>query len=335
MAERTESSSIPRTQALTKWGISLVNGFFGDYLRDSENGLATDMALRHAGRPLSITPDALRSVHPDTTGRLVILVHGLGCHEGIWQYPEPGDPALTTTYGEGLHREHGYTPFYLRYNTGLALAENGAHFATLLNRLLSNYPTPVTEIVLIGHSMGGLVIRSACHYGASRQAGWVERVRRVFYLASPHEGAPLAKFAHWTTDVMQAARNPVTQLIGDALNARSQGVKDLRHGAPLHHDGQSAPWLGHARHYLIVGTLHGDTAHAASVLFGDGLVRQRSAKGGSSAATAWAGDEQAPPAEIDVLPGIHHLRLAHDPAVFHKISQQCRQRTGGVVDNGD
>ena len=51
------------------------------------------------------------------------------------------------------------------------------------------------EILLVGHSMGGLVIRSACHYGSEDGAPWVRHVRHVFYLGSPHLGAPLARVA--------------------------------------------------------------------------------------------------------------------------------------------
>ena len=39
------------------------------------------------------------------------------------------------------------------------------------SELVSVWPVRVREIDLIGHSMGGLVIRSACHYGTARRDG--------------------------------------------------------------------------------------------------------------------------------------------------------------------
>ena len=289
------------------WGdtaASFLNGCFGDYLSDRENGLAIDMAFYRKNLPLELSPAALTVAYPSPTGKLCVLVHGLCCHEGAWGFP--GYPSRT--YGSALQRDLGYTPFSLRYNTGLPIAYNGQVLDTLLERLLEAYTVPVDDLVLIGHSMGGLVLRAACHYGARREAGWVSRVGRVFYLGTPHEGAALERLGHLVTKILHAVPHPVTTLVGDIANQRSQGIKDLRHGTLV--DGvdfsEGVPWLAGARHYLIAGTVTDDPEHLASRLFGDGLVQPPQ-----------AGEHVA------LFPGVAHMQLAHDEAVYAQIKQWC------------
>ena len=72
-------------------------------------------------------------------------------------------------HGAALARELGFTPVYLHYNSGLHVSINGHALAAQLERLLDAWPVPVERLVLLGHSMGGLLARSALHYGA--QAG--------------------------------------------------------------------------------------------------------------------------------------------------------------------
>ena len=311
------------------WMASLTNGAVGDYLHTRQNGLAIEMAFYHQGRPLSLTREAVLAAHPRPMNRLCILVHGLSCHEGVWLYPDPTEPGHDTSYGALLQRDFGYTPFFVRYNTGLALADNGARLAALLHDLLACYPTPVEDILLIGHSMGGLILRSACHIGSQQQAAWVPRVSQVFYLGTPHEGARLARLGQATTTVLHAVPHPITQLLGNVLDIWSQGVKDLRLTQPLTAEVGSGnaterepmPWLPHTRHHLIVGALTEDPQQLATRVFGDGLVavpkvhpRQRT------------GDASAPAMDdsLTVLPHTHHLQLTCDPAVYAQIKQCCQ-----------
>ena len=93
---------------------------------------------------------------------------------------------------------------------------------------------PVEEIALVGHSMGGLVVRSACHYGAEQQHGWPDTIRHVVCLGSPHLGADLEKGVNAASWVL--ARLPETRAVSSFLNARSSGTKDLRYGALLEED---------------------------------------------------------------------------------------------------
>lgn len=302
MAEEKNNSAIRPA-----WGdtaASFLNGCFGDYLSERENGLAIDMAFYRNNLPLELSTAALSAACPSPTGKLCVLVHGLCCHEGAFDFP--GNPARS--YGSALRHDLGYTPFSLRYNTGLPIAYNGQMLDKLLEHLLAVYPVPVDDLVLIGHSMGGLVLRAACHYGACREAGWVSKVSRVFYLGTPHEGAALERMGHLVTKLLHAVPHPVTALVGDLANQRSQGIKDLRYGTLLEgiDFSTSVPWLASAKHYLIAGTVTDDPEHLASRLFGDGLVQPPQ-----------AGEHVA------LFPGVAHMQLAHDEAVYARIKQWC------------
>ena len=333
MVPNDQHASSAAAPTWATWAMSVVNGLVGDYLRDRHNGLAIDMAFYYQNRPLPLTRENLFHVHPRLTPKLCILVHGLGCHESIWTFRDPLHCERETSYGALLQMDRGYTPFYLRYNTGLSVADNGKRLATLLDDLLCCYPLPIQDIVLIGHSMGGLILRSACHYGMQHHSLWVQHVTRVFYLGTPHDGADLERLANGATIVLQALPNPITKIIRNVLNLRSQGVKDLRFGTLLEpdvihdardelvqHQRRAIPWLADAQHYLISGTLTDDPRHPATQLFGDGLVGvPRAAEPGAPA------DARAhiPTEHVRLFPQTHHFRLACDWAVYQQINAWC------------
>jgi pimeloyl-ACP methyl ester carboxylesterase len=290
--------------------VSVLNAALGDYLHSRSNGLAIEAACYHRGTRLNLTPNALRAAHPAITPRLCVLVHGLGCHEGIWEFPpDPGDEE-PSSYGALLHLELGYTPFAVRYNTGLAVAESGCRLAGLLAELTAAYPGAIEEIVLIGHSMGGLVARQAALTAARDGAAWAARLTRVFYLGTPHDGADLARLGHTAAAVLEAVPNPVTRLIGTVINTRSEGIKDLRLGA-----GSCATdaWPAHVQQYVIAGALGGDPEHPVSWLMGDGLVRLP----GDMARYG------VPAAHVRLLPATHHMRLTRDPEVYRLVKDWC------------
>jgi pimeloyl-ACP methyl ester carboxylesterase len=187
----------------------------------------------------------------------------------------------------------------------------------------------VEDVVLIGHSMGGLVVRSACHYAVQHGAAWVERVRRVVYLGTPHDGADLERVARAAESMLRSVSNPITRLVGDVIGVRSQGVKDLGCGTLLEpdvmddwpanttaHHRRAVPWLAHARHYVVSGTLTDDPDHIAALVFGDGLV-------------ARGGDLDALSAHhVEVFPGVHHFELARSPRVYAAIREWCTAGEG-------
>jgi pimeloyl-ACP methyl ester carboxylesterase len=313
-----------RTDASQTWperGASILNGMFGDYLQRRGNDLAITMSFQHRGRPLALNAASLRAAHPVLSSKLCILVHGYCCNESIWAFPASVD-LEEGSYGARLQRDGGYTPFYLRYNTGLPIAESGRDLAKLLQALAAAYPLPIDEIVLIGHSMGGLVIRGACDPARAETGNWLKHVKRIIYIGTPHDGADLERFAALTTGTLQAIPNHVTRLLGDILDLRSRGVKDLRQGKPLSGIG-SSPWLATARHYLLVGTLTKDPEHPVGRLFGDALVRvpHGENKTAGEATGEMAAEVSSP--QITVFPGLHHLRLAHDTTVYERIRKIC------------
>jgi pimeloyl-ACP methyl ester carboxylesterase len=315
---------------LEQW-IGALNGVLGDYLRRRGNGLATPMELVRDGRALPLTPAALAGARP----RLVVLVHGLASTELVWRMAGGED------YGALLGKDLGYSPFYLRYNSGLHISQNGEDLDALLERLVEAYPVPVEEIVLIGHSMGGLVIRSACHAGSMIGAPpgerrWLPLVRRAIYVGTPHLGAPLERLGNVLTWTLSRIPNPYTRLVAEIVNLRSSGMKDLRYGSLRREDWEGAdadallqnrrhpvPLLPHIRHHLIAGTLFADPL--TPVLFGDALVPLPSASGRADARHRSA---VFPQEHVHVLPSFDHLRLAHDPEVYAKVRSCCEEDPG-------
>lgn len=309
--------------------ISALNGAVGDTLQARGNGLAIPMAFHDAGGAVTLEPDALTAALPAPTGKLCILVHGLGVNERCWRYRE--DPTLD--YGRLLQRDMGFTPFYLRYNTGLHISQNGRRLAALLEQLLRAYPRPVQELTLIGHSMGGLVLRSACYYGVEADHAWPRGVARVFTLGSPHQGAPLEQVVHLAAGLLRWIPHPTTRVPADIINARSAGVKDLRYGytrdddwtghdpdAVLHNGRQRVPLLPHATHYVVAGSLTGDPEHWLTVVLGDALVRVPSAFGESRRQA-----RRIPFAARNrtLVAGVAHNPLAYSPAVYDEIRRRC------------
>src|SRR5271166_6182262 len=209
--------------------LAALHAVAGDRLGPDLAPLAIKMAVRAAGRDLELTAGELAAAFPAATRRLVVFVHGLAETENSWQR---GD-RQSEPYGLRLRAELGYTPVYVRYNTGRHISENGADLADLLDRLVTAWPVQVDELMLVGHSMGGLVIRSACHQaeqdaGGQEPSEWARLVGHVFYLGSPHLGAPAARAAGFAGALL--ARAAETRPFVTMVNGTSSGIKDLRYG---------------------------------------------------------------------------------------------------------
>ncbi|MBZ5733026.1 hypothetical protein K8Z61_00825 [Nocardioides sp. TRM66260-LWL] len=248
-----------------------VNGLIGDRLLRERPQMAIPLAVRHQGADVWPDRDGLAAAFPDATGRVVVLLHGLCEDESAWGL---GREQRGTTYPEAL-RELGWTPVLLRANTGLPLRENGVALTALLGDVVAHWPVPVTRIALIGHSMGGLIMRAAAAVAADDpRAGdpWTSLVTDVVTLATPHLGAPLA------TQVGHGSRGlgvlEETAAFSRILELRSAGVRDLVHGLA-----EDVPPLPHARYRLVSATLTRSERHPVGHLLGDLLVRPASAKG--------------------------------------------------------
>jgi pimeloyl-ACP methyl ester carboxylesterase len=217
--------------------IAAVNGLYGDELTERGNPLAGAMVIRRGDKPVALTTASLAAAFPAATNRVAVFMHGWCLTERSWSR-RPREGQDSRSYGERLHDELGFSPVLLRYNTGLHVSANGHTLADILDLLHDQWPVPITELVLVGHSMGGLVVRSACHYGVEHEHEWTNAVSRVVCLGSPHLGADLEKGVHIASWAL--ARLPETRAIATFLNARSDGVKDLRFGACLDEDWRDA-----------------------------------------------------------------------------------------------
>jgi len=167
--------------------LSALNGVLGDHLEASTNTLAIPMQLRREGEPLDLTRDGLRGV----TGRVLLIVHGLCMNDLQWR-------RNGHDHGAALAADGGFTPVYVRYNSGLHISANGQALAEQIEALVRAWPVPIDELVIVAHSMGGLVARSACHYGALARHDWLQNLHQIVFLGTPHQGAPLERGGNWT-----------------------------------------------------------------------------------------------------------------------------------------
>jgi pimeloyl-ACP methyl ester carboxylesterase len=275
----------------TNLAISALNAAIGDRLVDSDSSLAIHMALRSDGQDLPALPGALATAYPDATCKLAVFLHGLGETENSWKlHGGRSDREVTITYGSRLAADAGFTPLYLRYNTGLHISDNGKLLADLLTAVFSAWPTSIEEVIMVGHSMGGLVARSACYYGERTGDPWIPGVRHVFYLGSPHLGAPLERLASYFTWALSSTE--LTRPVASLINRRSAGIKDLRFGYVVHDDWSdydpdaclrshrhNVPLLSSAEHYSISATISSGQRHPLGWIFGDLLVPPASAHG--------------------------------------------------------
>ena len=279
-----------------------VNGLIGEELRRDHPRLAIEMAVRDGGRDVPLTTDGIAAAFPDPTPRLVVFLHGLCENEAYWRRHRD---RVGSTYGESL-AARGWTPVYLRANTGLGVRENGVALAALLQRLVERWPTDVERIALVGHSMGGLVVRTATAVQAEAAPGrprWTDRVTDIVTLGTPHLGAPLAKSAHHGSALLD--RTPESRGFGAVLDRRSLGIRDLEEGVAA-----EVPTLPRARYRLVSASLSASPRHPVAQVLGDLLVTPRSAVGRDR-----RGTELFPGAETLHVGRTDHFGLLNHPEV--------------------
>jgi pimeloyl-ACP methyl ester carboxylesterase len=288
--------------------LGAINGAWGDTIERRYAPLSLSLSLRGAD------PEA-------ATGRLVVFVHGLGESGNAWGLG--GGP----TYGDRLRERHGYTPLYARYNTGRHISHNGRELACAIEEVVAGWPVEVTDITLIGHSMGGLVSRSAVHCAEKEGHAWVERTRHVFSLGSPHLGAPLERAANRGAYLL--SRLPETAPLARLLTVRSAGIKDLRYGACLDEDWDGFdpdeylrdrcnefPFLASATYCFIGATVTADKDSRLAKIVGDLLVQFPSA----------SGDGPTRKLAFEIDNGLHlgrmnHMQLLNHPKVYAQIEK--------------
>ena len=281
--------------------LAAVNGFLGDRLAEEHPELAIPMAVRVGASDVPLDPADLKAAFPDATGDVAVFLHGLGENDDSWNARAD---ELDGSYGTRLAAETAWTPVYLRANTGLPLAENGVALAALLDRLVTAWPAEVRRIALVGHSMGGLIIRAACAVVTSAETPWTDLVTNVVTLGSPHLGAPLERTVSLGARALGVL--PESAPIGRILEYRSVGILDLRLG--LAADVQHLP---HARYHLVAATLARSARHPVSEVLGDLFVRYPSAVG-----KARGGRAMFPDADVLHVPRTGHFGLLNHPDVY-------------------
>jgi pimeloyl-ACP methyl ester carboxylesterase len=247
--------------------IAVLNGVIGDHLAATHNPLETPMALRLVGEPRR---------------RVLVLAHGLCMSDQQWS-------RRGHDHGEALAHDHGFSPLYLRYNSGRHVSLNGRELASALETQLAAWPVPIDEIVLLGHSMGGLVLRSACYYAHLAGHRWMAQLTRLVCLGTPHHGAPLERAGNLLELLLDVSpyAAPLARIGGN----RSAGITDLRFGNICEDD-----WAERSRRdradlrvpvplpegiacFAVAATRGRKDGDAGDRLLGDGLVTVASALG--------------------------------------------------------
>ncbi|TCM68727.1 PGAP1-like protein [Acinetobacter calcoaceticus] len=256
--------------------IGALNGVLGDYLLARHNPLALPMVLYdHYG--------ALQQ--GDLNGRVVIFVHGLCMNHQDWS------PANGGIGEKLLAQRDNNTMLYLNYNTGRRISANGRSLSNLLEELVKKNPR-ITSIDLVGHSMGGLVLRSALFYGKQNMYQWFHMTENLVCLGSPHHGAVLERFGFALQE--KFGNFPIMKLVSHVVNIRSNGILDLRYGSVRDDDWEHndirigliddnrkpAPLPSHLNTFLVAGTIEFENKKNLPLkIIGDYLVSIKSALG--------------------------------------------------------
>jgi hypothetical protein len=306
----------PRRDAL----VAALNGVLGDHLAESGNPLAITLQLRRDGNPVELTPAGVAEAFPRPSGRIVVLVHGL-CMSDL-QWARAGH-----CHGTELARHLGYTPVYVHYNTGRHVSTNGRALTDVLEALVAAWPVAVDELAIVAHSMGGLVVRSAHHYGTLAGHAWPRRLQKLVFLGTPQHGAPLERAGHRLQRLVEMM--PYAAPFARLGKIRSAGITDLRHGNLLDEDWQGRNRFAHGKDtrrpiplpegvhcFTVAATLGKSADDVRGRLVGDGLVSLPSALG-----------RHADPRFTLAFPDPHqwiaydtgHVELLDHPAVYQRV----------------
>jgi pimeloyl-ACP methyl ester carboxylesterase len=280
--------------------VAALNGVMGDKLKASNNTLALDMSLHcHAKQT--------------KTGKVVLLVHGLCMNDLQWRTEQNG---LVQDHGLAIEAALGYTPVYARYNTGLKIADNGHLLSQQLQQLQAQWPVPICEIVIVAHSMGGLVSRYAIEAAVNESTDWIKWLTRVVFLGTPHTGAPLERAGNWIDMLLGAT--PYSAPFTKLTKLRSAGITDLRYGIK-----RNLPLPANVKGYAIAACTAKQQSNIADELIGDGLVPLHSALGGVSSkqisykqacvSLQFSQDKQ------QVFYRMNHMGLLRSDAVAHQV----------------
>lgn len=293
-----ETPPSPEREAM----VAAVNDILGDHLAATQNPLAIPMRLRRHGHPISLNRDDLRAAILRPSQKVLVLVHGLCMNDLQWT-------RRGRDHAASLAADLGWTPLHLHYNSGLHISTNGRGFAELLETLIQQWPVPVRDIAIVGHSSGGLVSRSAYRYGTSAGHRWPRRVRRLVFLGTPHHGSVLERIGNLVN--VGLGLSPYSAPLSRIASIRSAGITDLRYGYVLDDDHrQPVPLPKRVRCCTVAASI------GANQAIGDGLVSVDSALGrhqDPSLTLAFAARNQW------VGYGMDHWDLLDHPSVYERM----------------
>jgi len=296
--------------------LAALNGVLGDHLAASRNPLAISMGLRR------------KEEVPEPGGKVLVLAHGL-CMNDL-QWTRKGHD-----HGAALARDLAYSPLYLHYNTGLHISTNGRALADLLESVVTRWPVPLEELSILGHSMGGLVARSACHYGRLAGHEWPRHLKKLVFLGTPHHGSPLERGGNWVDFLLGVS--PYAAPLAGLGKIRSAGITDLRHGYLLDED-----WAGRDR-FERSGDLRRPVPLPEGVeCYAMAAIREKAGQASRILGQSWPSDglvpfasalgrHEAPELALPILEsrqwilhGSHHFELLSDPEAYEKIKEWLR-----------
>jgi len=263
--------------------LSVLNGVIGDYLEEKENPLKITMQFRYQSKTLAIDPKSIKAAYPKVNGKILLMIHGSCMNDLQWTRKDHN-------HGKIIATELNKTPIYLKYNSGLHISSNGKNLNNLLEELVKNWPVPIEELVIIAHSMGGLVSRSALYYGEQNQKKWTQHVKKIVFLGTPHHGSYVERTGNYLDLILESIHyaKPFARL----GKIRSAGVTDLRYGNLIDEDWKddhrfeikndkrrNIQLSKQIEFYTIAAVIGNETTSLSTQILGDTLVDVKSALG--------------------------------------------------------
>ena len=301
---------------------SALNGVIGDYLEEKDNPLKITMQFRYQSNAISLDSKSIEKAYPTINGKILLMVHGSCMNDIQWTQEEHN-------HGVGLAKELNKTLIYLHYNSGRHISSNGKSFNKLLEELVQHWPVPVEELVIIAHSMGGLVVRSALHYGNQQQKSWTEYLEKIVFLGTPHHGSFIARSGNYLGVVLESI--PYAKPFARLGKIRSAGVTDLIYGNLIDEDWQDRDRFkiqgDHRQNislpkqieYYNIASVIGKAAGSLSTkVLGDSLVDVKSALGQHKNP---AKDMKFKKKNTWVVYENTHIDLLSNPEIYAKIKE--------------
>jgi pimeloyl-ACP methyl ester carboxylesterase len=299
---------------------SALNGVIGDYLEEEENPLKVTMQFRHQSKAIPLDSKSLEDTYSTINGKILLMVHGSCMNDIQWTRKEHN-------HGAALAKELNKTHIYLHYNSGRHISFNGKNFNELLEKLVLHWPVPIEELVIVAHSMGGLVARSAMYYGHQQQKTWTEHLKKIVFLGTPHHGSSFERTGNYLDVILESI--PYAKPFARLGKIRSAGVTDLRYGNLIDEDWQgndrfevqgdqrqNIPLPKRIECYSIAAVIGKATDSVSSRMLGDSLVDVKSALGqhGNPAKNLYFKEKNTWVAYENT-----HLDLLNNPKIYVKI----------------